>query len=93
MCVVGGRRLVVMVVVMVVCRYHLFRNNVFLFCCVMIGVVVCDVVFGFDDFDGMRCCSLPFWKNEFTWFDDDLVNFAKSGSIDDGCQFMMTDSS
>ena len=88
MCVVGGCRVVM---VMVVCGHHLFRNNIF--CCVMIGVVVYDVGFRFDDFDGMRCCSLPFWKNEFTWFDDDLVNLAKSGSIDDGCKFMMTDSS
>ena len=85
-CVVGGC-MWMMVVMVTVTIYHLFRCNV---CCVTIGVV-----FGVDiNHHGLiQCCSLPFWKNKFTWFDDDFVYLTKSCFIDDGCQFLMSDSS
>ena len=33
---------------------------------------------------GRRHSSLPFWKHEFFWLDDDFRYFSESGFIDDG---------
>ena len=40
----------------------------------------------------MRNRSLPHWKNEFFWLDNDFGNFAQSGFLDDFCQFFVGDS-
>jgi hypothetical protein len=36
--------------------------------------------------------SLPHWKNEFFWLDNDFRNFAQSGFLDDFCQLFVGDS-
>jgi hypothetical protein len=36
--------------------------------------------------------SLPHWKNEFFWLDNDFRNFAQSGFLDDFCQLFVRDS-
>jgi hypothetical protein len=37
------------------------------------------------------CYSFPFWKSETARFYDDFVYFTKSGSIDNGREFLMVD--
>ena len=62
---------------------------VFHFCCLFVNnFCFLSLVVLFND-PRNSCCSFPFWKNEFTWLDDDFVYFTKSGFINDGCQFLM----